>query len=102
MLQVSNCNQSLLSNIPLTPNTIVTNLPGHHHRRRARVRYLSVTGSLSLLLIVMITVAQEFYEPPSISKIPAYQARLAYPRSRRCHGWSMFRPHSPECMRLLC
>ncbi len=68
MLQVSNCNQSLLSNIPLTPNTIVTNLPDTIIDVE-RVRYLPVTGSPSTV-DRDDTVAQEFYEPPLYQQDP--------------------------------
>jgi hypothetical protein len=44
MLQVSNCNQSLMPNIPLTPNTTVTNLPDTVIDV-ARTRYLPLQTS---------------------------------------------------------
>ena len=62
MLQVSNCNQSLLPNISLTPNTISTTLPDTIIDV-ARVRYIPVTGSPSTLYRDD-TVANEFYESP--------------------------------------
>ena len=68
MLQVSNCNQSLLSNIPLTPNTIATNLPDTVIDVE-RVRYLPVTGNPSTVQRDD-TVAQEFYEPPLYQQDP--------------------------------
>ena len=60
MLQVSNCNQLLLQNIALTPNTRRTTLPDTVIDVE-RVRYLPVTGSPNTLYRDD-TVAQEFYE----------------------------------------
>ncbi len=60
MLQVSNCNQLLLQNIMLTPNTRRTTLPDTVIDVE-RVRYLPVTGSPNTLYRDD-TVAQEFYE----------------------------------------
>ena len=68
MLQVSNCNQSLLSNIALTPNTIVTNLPDTIIDVE-RVRYLPVTGSPNTVNRDD-AVANEFYEPPLYQQNP--------------------------------
>jgi hypothetical protein len=62
MLQISNCNQLLLSSIALTPNTRRTYLPDTIIDV-ARVRYLPVTGSPTTLYRDD-TVAQEFYEAP--------------------------------------
>jgi hypothetical protein len=60
MLQVSNCNQLLLQNIALTPNTRRTTLPDTVIDVE-RVRYIPVTGSPNTLYRDD-TVAQEFYE----------------------------------------
>jgi hypothetical protein len=60
MLQISNCNQLLLQNIALTPNTRRTTLPDTIIDVE-RVRYLPVTGSPNTLYRDD-TVAQEFYE----------------------------------------
>jgi hypothetical protein len=60
MLQVSNCNQSLMTGIALTPNTRRTTLPDTVIDV-ARVRYLPVTGN-PVTLYRDDTVAQEFYE----------------------------------------
>jgi hypothetical protein len=62
MLQISNCNQSLLSNIRVTPNTRRTTLPDTVIDVE-RVRYIPVTGSPNTLYRDD-TVAQEFYEAP--------------------------------------
>ena len=83
MLQISNCNQSLMEDIPLTPNTIRTYLPDTVIDV-PRVRYLTPTlpvgygqggfgqggfgGSPPSLYAVTLyrddTVANEFYEQP--------------------------------------
>jgi hypothetical protein len=60
MLQISNCNQLLLQNIALTPNTRRTTLPDTVIDVE-RVRYIPVTGSPNTLYRDD-TVAQEFYE----------------------------------------
>lgn len=62
IIQVSNCNQSLLQNIPLTPNTIRTYL-ADTIIDVPRVRYLPVIGQPNTLYRDD-TVAQEFYEAP--------------------------------------
>ena len=62
MLQASNCNQSLLTGIALTPNTRRTALPDTVIDVE-RARYLPVTGAPSTLYRDD-TVAQEFYEAP--------------------------------------
>jgi len=62
MLQISNCNQMLLSNIAIVPNTRRTHLPDTVIDVE-RVRYLPVTGSPNTLYRDD-TVAQEFYEAP--------------------------------------
>lgn len=86
MIQVSNCNQSLLSGIPLTPNTIKTVLPDTIIDVE-RVRFLSAAtvtiggfgeggfgeggfgGGIDVSSVISTlyrddTVAQEFYESP--------------------------------------
>lgn len=60
MLQVSNCNQSLMTGIGLTPNTRQTTLPDTVIDVE-RVRYIPVTGSPNTVTRDD-TVAQEFYE----------------------------------------
>src|SRR5208337_2264097 len=60
MLQVSNCNQSLMTGIALTPNTRRTILPDTVIDVE-RVRYIPVTGSPNTVTRDD-TVAQEFYE----------------------------------------
>jgi hypothetical protein len=60
MLQISNCNQSLMTGIPLTPNTRRTILPDTVIDVE-RVRYIPITGSPNTLTRDD-TVAQEFYE----------------------------------------
>jgi hypothetical protein len=60
MLQISNCNQLLLQNIAITPNTRRTTLPDTVIDVE-RVRYIPVTGSPNTLYRDD-TVAQEFYE----------------------------------------
>ena len=60
MLQVSNCNQVLMTGIGLTPGTRLTTLTDSVIDV-ARVRYLPVTGSPTTLYRDD-TVAQEFYE----------------------------------------
>lgn len=60
ILQVSNCNQSLLTNIALTPGTRRTILPDTVIDVE-RVRYIPVKGSPNTLYRDD-TVAQEFYE----------------------------------------
>lgn len=62
MLQISNCNQSLLSNIKVTANTRRTTLPDTVIDVE-RVRYIPVSGSPNTLYRDD-TVAQEFYEAP--------------------------------------
>ena len=62
MLQVSNCNQSLLSGIPLTPNTRRTTLPDTVIDVE-RVRYIRVDSSVNTLYRDD-TVAQEFFQAP--------------------------------------
>jgi hypothetical protein len=62
MLQVSNCNQLLLQNIALMPNTRRTTLPDTVIDVE-RVRYLP-TGGTANTLYRDDTVAQEFYEAP--------------------------------------
>lgn len=62
MLQVSNCNQSLLTGIGLTPGTRRTALPDTVIDVE-RVRYIPVTG-MANTLYRDDTVAQEFYEAP--------------------------------------
>ena len=68
IIQVSNCNQSLMTAIGLTPNTIRTNLPDTVIDV-ARVRYIPVSGSPSTLYRDD-TVAQEFYEAPLYQQDP--------------------------------
>ncbi len=60
MLQISNCNQTLVSGIALTPGTRLTTL-ADTTIDVARVRYLPVSGSPTTLYRDD-TVAQEFYE----------------------------------------
>jgi len=62
MLQASNCNQSLLTGIALTPNTRRTLLPDTVIDVE-RVRYIPATGSPNTLYRDD-TVALEFYEAP--------------------------------------
>ncbi len=68
MLQVSNCNQSLMTGIALTPNTRRTVLPDTVIDVE-RVRYLPLTGSPTTLYRDD-TVAQEFYEAPLYQLTP--------------------------------
>lgn len=69
MLQISNCNQSLMAGIPLTPNTLRTFLPDTVIDV-ARVRYIPATvqppqpQAPPVTLYRDDTVAQEFYEAP--------------------------------------
>jgi hypothetical protein len=60
VLKVSNCNQQLMANIALTPNTRRTVLPDTVIEV-ARARYLPIKGS-PVTLYRDDTVAQEFYE----------------------------------------
>lgn len=69
MLQVSNCNQSLMTAIALTPNTRRTTLPDTVIDV-ARVRYIPVTGSATTLYRDD-TVALEFYQAPVYQQTPA-------------------------------
>lgn len=62
VLQITNANQSLMTGIPLTPNTIRTELPDTVVDVE-RVRYIPTTGSPNTLYRDD-TVAQEFYEAP--------------------------------------
>ena len=62
MIQYSNCNQVLSAGIPLTPNTIRTELPDNIIDVE-RVRYIPVTGSPNTLYRDD-TIASEFYEAP--------------------------------------
>jgi hypothetical protein len=62
MIQLSNCNQSLLTGIPLTPNTIRTELDDQIIDVE-RVRYIPATG-IPNTLYRDDTVSQEFYEAP--------------------------------------
>jgi hypothetical protein len=62
MLQISNCNQVLLQNIPLSPGVRRTQLPDTIIDV-ARVRYIPVSGP-PRTLYRDDTVAQEFYEAP--------------------------------------
>ena len=73
MLQVSNCNQSLMTAIALTPNTRRTTLPDTVIDV-ARVRYIPVTGSATTLYRDD-TVALEFYQAP------VYQQTSATPQT---------------------
>ena len=71
MIQVSNCAQSIMPGIGLTPNTRRTNLPDDVVDV-ARVRYIPSTGN-PVTLYRDDNVAQEFYEygfPQSISGTP--------------------------------
>jgi hypothetical protein len=68
MLQVSNCNQSLMAGIALTPNTIRTELPDTVIDVE-RVRYIPVSGSPNTLYRDD-TIAQEFYEAPLYQQNP--------------------------------
>jgi hypothetical protein len=62
VLQVSNCNQQLMANIPLMPNTRRTVLPDNVIEV-ARVRYLPIPSLGSpATLFRDDTIAQEFYE----------------------------------------
>jgi hypothetical protein len=82
VLQVSNCNQSLMAGIPVTPNTRRTVLPDTVIDV-ARVRYLPVNdpygggyggtflpGFTGYTLYRDDTVAQEWYEPPLYQQAP--------------------------------
>lgn len=84
MLMVSNCNQSLMPGISLTPNTTTTLLPDTVIDV-ARVRYIPVTGggfggggfggggfggSSATTLYRDDTVAQEWYEVPLYQQAP--------------------------------
>jgi hypothetical protein len=60
MLQISNCNQSLMGGIALTPNTRLTTLPDTVIDVE-RVRYIAIDSSVNTLYRDD-TVAQEFYE----------------------------------------
>jgi len=62
MIQVSNCGQTLLANIPLTPNTIRTELPDNIIDVE-RVRYIPQTGDPTTLYRDD-TIANEFYNAP--------------------------------------
>jgi hypothetical protein len=62
MIQLSNCNQSLLTGIPLVPNTIRTELDDQIIDVE-RVRYIPATG-IPNTLYRDDTVSQEFYEAP--------------------------------------
>jgi len=62
MIQLGNLNQSLLTGIPLTPNTIRTELDDQIIDVE-RVRYIPVTGSPNTLYRDD-TISQEFYEAP--------------------------------------
>ena len=62
MIQLGNLNQSLLTGIPLTPNTIRTELDDQIIDVE-RVRYIPATGSPNTLYRDD-TVAQEWYEAP--------------------------------------
>ena len=68
MIQVSNCNQLLLTGITLTPNTIRTELPDTVIDV-TRARYIPVDGSPNTLYRDD-TVAQEFYESPLYQQAP--------------------------------
>jgi hypothetical protein len=68
IILVSNCNQSLMPNIPLTPGTRRTTLPDNV-LDIARVRYIPTVAPPDVApppttLNQDDTVAQEFYEPP--------------------------------------
>jgi hypothetical protein len=75
VIQVSNCNQSLMTGIPLTPNTTRASLPDTVIEA-ARMRYLPVSnpyltsgstfvpGVTGVTLYRDDTVAQEWYESP--------------------------------------
>lgn len=70
MLEVSNCNQSLSQNIPLTPNTSRIFLPDTVIDV-ARVRFLlSSSSSVGSTLYRDDAVALEFYEPPLYELTP--------------------------------
>jgi hypothetical protein len=62
VIQLTNCNQFLSTGIPLTPNTIRTELDDQTIDVE-RVRYIPVTGSPNTLYRDT-TIAQEFYEAP--------------------------------------
>lgn len=67
VIQITNCNQVLMPNVPLTPNTIRTVLPNGAGIPDVidveRVRYIPVSGSPNTLYRDD-TVASEFYESP--------------------------------------
>lgn len=73
MLETSNCNQSLLANIALTPNTRRTALPDTVIDV-ARARYIPTGGSPSILYRDD-TVALEFYQ------VPLYQLNAGTPQT---------------------
>lgn len=62
IIQLTNCNQSLSTGIPLVPNTIRTELPDTVIDVE-RVRYIPVSGNPNTLYRDD-TVSQEFYEAP--------------------------------------
>ncbi len=62
VLQITNANQSLMTGIPLTPNTIRTELPDTVVDVE-RVRYIPTTGSPNTLYRDD-TISQEWYEAP--------------------------------------
>ena len=73
MLQLSNCNQSLMAGVALTPGTIRTELPDSVIDVE-RVRYIPAIGSPNTLSRDD-TVAQEFYEAP------LYQLQFGTPQT---------------------
>jgi len=84
VLQITNANQSLLTGIPITPNTIRTELQDSIIDVE-RVRYIPVTGSPNTLYRDD-TVSQEFYEAPLYQLQPGTPKHSLYRLSRLCRG----------------